>query len=122
MQEELKKTNLEVKVKEEKLRNLNSALTTTEAKQMIAEVKGEMIKLEAKFDALSNQGNMIDQETMNKVKVKQVEVVKEWRKRKRMFGNIADAILDGYPHPKKHFFEEVGVETDQDVKAEMPEI
>ena len=47
---------------------------------------------------------------------------KEWRKRKRMFDTIADAVLDGYPKPKKHFFDEVGVETDQDAKVNMPEL
>ena len=65
---------------------------------------------------------MIDQDTMKNAQKKQVETVKEWRKRKRMFTGIADAILEGYPHPKKHFFEEVGVETDQDTGAQMPEL
>ena len=65
---------------------------------------------------------MIDQDTINNAKKKQAETVKEWRKRKRMFNSVADAILEGYPHSKTKFFEEVGVETDQDTGAKMPEL
>jgi hypothetical protein len=39
-----------------------------------------------------------------------------------MFEFVTDAILDGYPNPKKALYEEIGVETDQDVGAKMPEL
>ena len=45
----------------------------------------------------------------------------EWKSRKRMFSDISDAILENYPHPKKDFFEEMSIETDQDAGAVMPD-
>ena len=107
---------------EEKIKALTSELTTAEAKKKREALKNETLEMENKLEMLSGQGNMIDQDTMNKAKKKQNETVKEWRKRKRMFNGIADAILEGYPHSKKHFFEEVGVETDQEFGAQMPEL
>merc|ERR1711962_827478 len=107
---------------EEKIKGLNSELTTAEAQMKKELLKKETKEMEAKLELLTGQGNMIDQDTMNLAKKKQSETVKEWRKRKRMFNSIADAILEGYPHSKKHLFEEVGVETDQDVGARMPEL
>ena len=38
-----------------------------------------------------------------------------------MFSDISDAILENYSHPKKAFFEELAIETDQDVGAVMPD-
>ncbi|ELW54981.1 Homologous-pairing protein 2 like protein [Tupaia chinensis] len=46
---------------------------------------------------------------------------KEWRKRKRMATELCDAILEGYPKSKKQFFEEVGIETDEDHNVRLPD-
>ena len=35
---------------------------------------------------------------------------------------VMDAILEGYPKPKKDFIEDVGIETDEEVGAKMPDI
>ena len=35
--------------------------------------------------------------------------------------SVMDAILEGYPKPKKDFIEDVGIETDEDVGAKMPD-
>ena len=121
VQEELTKLSGQIKIKEEKIRAFNSALTTQEAKKKVKELSEEAEKLQKKLEGLSGQGNMVDQDTMNEAKKGQEVKVKEWRKRKRMFNSISDAILDGYPHPKKQFYEEVGVETDQDVGAKFPD-
>ena len=46
---------------------------------------------------------------------------KEWRKHKRMATELSDAILEGYPKSKKQFFEEVGIETDEDHNVRLPD-
>ena len=123
VQENLTQLLAKIKVKEEKIRAFASALTTKEAKEGITKTKKQVEVLEKKIKDLSNESaNMVDQDTMNAAQSQQSHQVKEWRKRKRMFNGIADAILDGYPHPKKQFYEEVGVETDLDVNVKMPEI
>ena len=34
---------------------------------------------------------------------------------------LSDAILEGYPKSKKQFFEEVGIETDEDHNVKLPD-
>jgi chromosome segregation ATPase len=122
VRQQLQNLNDQVRIMEGKIRALTSELTTAEAEKKRDQLKNETKELEAKLQMLSGQGKMIDQDTMNNAKKKQAETVKEWRKRKRMFNSVADAILEGYPHSKTKFFEEVGVETDQDTGAKMPEL
>ena len=122
-QHQLNELNGRIKVKEDKIKNLNSALTTEDAKEKIEKLKLENSRMNEKLDVLtSDSSKMVDQDTMNEAKKQRVDSVKEWRKRKRMFNDMTEAILDGYPHPKKHLYEEVGVETDQDVGVTMPDI
>ena len=72
--------------------------------------------------ALQNQQVLVSPEEKARIKKNHEQTVTQWRKRKRMFNSVADAILEGYPHSKTKFFEEVGVETDQDTGAKMPEL
>lgn len=43
-----------------------------------------------------------------------------WRKRRRMAMDILDAILEGYPKKKKDLFDDIGIETDEDVGVKLP--
>ena len=124
IQNELNELNAEIKVKEDKIKYCNSQLTTAEAKEKMKEVQNEIDQLEVKLleVEMGNQTKMVDQDTMKAAKKSQNDNVKEWRKRKRMFSNLADAILESCPKPKKQVFEEMGVETDQDAGAIMPNI
>ena len=114
--------NAKIKDKEDKIRFCNSQLTTNEAKTKLKEIQNEIAQLEMKLSDLGDQNNMVDQDTMKVAKKSQNENVKEWRKRKRMFADMTDAILENWPNPKKALFEEMGVETDQDVGVNIPEI
>ena len=44
----------------------------------------------------------------------------EWRKRKRIATDIVDAVMEGYPKRKKDLYEEVGLETDEEVGVTLP--
>ena len=46
----------------------------------------------------------------------------EWRKRKRICMNIVDAILENYPKSKKVLFEEIGLETEEDLGIKIPDV
>ena len=48
--------------------------------------------------------------------------VKQWRARKRMCACVTDAILESYGKPRKTFYEEVGVETDEEHGVAIPDI
>ncbi|XP_068208895.1 homologous-pairing protein 2 homolog [Palaemon carinicauda] len=101
---------------EAKLRGLNSSLTTEEAMKKIAELEKEISTLQDKLTSLqSTTTGLISKEEKDKIASESENMNKVWRKRKRMAMDILDAILEGYPKPKKVLFEEIGVETDEDV-------
>ena len=60
----------------------------------------------------------------DKVKVERQHeaAVKEWRKRKRLCMNIVDAVLENYPKNKKALFEEIGVETEEEIGIKIPDV
>ncbi|KAJ8923950.1 hypothetical protein NQ315_006726 [Exocentrus adspersus] len=46
----------------------------------------------------------------------------EYKKRKRLCMEILNSILENYPKSKKHLFEEIGIETDEDVNFSIEKI
>ncbi|KAM7068825.1 homologous-pairing protein 2 homolog isoform 2-T2 [Molossus nigricans] len=65
--------------------------------------------------------NHVTPEEKEQVYRERQKYCKEWRKRKRMATELCDAILEGYPKSKKQFFEEVGIETDEDYNVKLPD-
>ncbi|KAG7171758.1 homologous-pairing protein 2 homolog [Homarus americanus] len=105
---------------EAKLRNLNSSLTTEEASKRVTQLDEEVSKLQQRLSDLQENQVMVSKEEKDKISKANEEMVKQWRKRRRMARDMLDAILEGYPHPKKHLFEEIGIETDEDVGVNLP--
>ncbi|XP_045596094.2 homologous-pairing protein 2 homolog [Procambarus clarkii] len=105
---------------ETKLRNLSSSLTTDEAKKKISQLEEEVSKLEHKLSSLKENQVLVSKEEKDKITKASEQMIKQWRKRRRMALDILDAIMEGYPHPKKQLFEEIGIETDEDVGVVLP--
>ncbi|XP_064104604.1 LOW QUALITY PROTEIN: homologous-pairing protein 2 homolog [Macrobrachium nipponense] len=127
---EIAKLNESVKEKEKlsteaeaKLRGLNSSLTTEEAMKRIAELEEEISTLQNKLTNLNQQPRtLVSKEEKEKIEGESDNMNKMWRKRKRMAMDILDAILEGYPKPKKVLFEEIGVETDEEVGVALKKV
>ncbi|GAB1601143.1 homologous-pairing protein 2 homolog [Argonauta hians] len=104
-------------------KQLNSCLSTEEAKQQLATYTQQNAVLSEKLAKLKS-GNtvVITKEEKEKVYQDRQKFVKEWKKRKRMANDILNAILEGYPKTKKHLYEEIGVETDEDCGVTIPDI
>ena len=82
-----------------------------------------MVKcLEERLVKLSSQQNLVSKEEKEIIERNHEIAVKEWRKRKRMCCNVMDAILESYPKSKQSFIEDVGIETDEEVGAKVPDI
>lgn len=108
---------------ESRQRTLTSAPLTADLVVRVAEREKEVKELEERVEFLqNNQGKVISKEEKVKVEKTRDASVKEWRKRKRICTGITDAILESYPKSKKILFEEVGIETDEEVGVKMPEI
>jgi len=110
---------------ESKVKALTAQPTNGEAAEVAAALMAEVERLEAKLKSLTEgqKGqSVVSKKDKAEVERKHEASVKEWRKRKRMCGNVMDAILENYPKPKKAFIEDVGIETDEEVGAKMPDI
>lgn len=79
-----------------------------------------MSRLQQKLRDLTENRVLVSKEEQDRVRKESEGMTKHWRKRRRMAVDMLDAILEGYPHPKAHLYEEIGVETDQDVGAVLP--
>nr|XP_009672462.1 PREDICTED: homologous-pairing protein 2 homolog [Struthio camelus australis] len=102
------------------LKELNGSMTTPEMAREIEELKKECTSYAEKLERIKSATNHVTPEEKEKVCNEQKLYCKEWRRRKRMATELLDAILEGYPKSKKQFFEEVGIETDEDHNVTLP--
>ncbi|XP_012512128.1 PREDICTED: homologous-pairing protein 2 homolog isoform X2 [Propithecus coquereli] len=98
-----------------------SALTTPEMQKEIEELKKECAVYTERLKNIKAATNHVTPEEKEQVYRERQKYCKEWRKRKRMATELCDAILEGYPKSKKQFFEEVGIETDEDYNVNLPD-
>uniref|UniRef100_F6YKC3 Homologous-pairing protein 2 homolog n=1 Tax=Macaca mulatta TaxID=9544 RepID=F6YKC3_MACMU len=123
---------------EAELKELSSALTTPEMQKEIQELKKECAGYSERLKNIKAATNHVTPEEKEQVYRERQKYCKEWRKRKRMVvpsaahlktggfiscqaTELSDAILEGYPKSKKQFFEEVGIETDEDYNVTLPD-
>ena len=100
---------------------MQSQPTNAEAEKQIQELENTVSSMEERLHKLSNEQNLVTKEEKDSISKNHEIAVKEWRKRKRMCTNVIDAILESYPKSKKEFFEEVGIETDEDFGVKFPD-
>nr|XP_054113087.1 homologous-pairing protein 2 homolog isoform X1 [Callithrix jacchus] len=123
---------------EAELKELSSALTTPEMQKEIQALKKECAGYRERLKNIKAATNHVTPEEKEQVYRERQKYCKEWRKRKRMpltnaahlkrrgfisrqATELSDAILEGYPKSKKQFFEEVGIETDEDCNVTLPD-
>ncbi|KAJ2780084.1 PSMC3 interacting protein [Coemansia interrupta] len=114
MEERLAKLKEENKAQSSKLHSLNSALTDDQMRERIAKLTMEVKENDARLNQLRS-GEVISPEEKKKIDTEYATMTKHWKARKRIFKNITDTIAEGYPGKLKDLFEEIGVETDEDV-------
>uniref|UniRef100_A0A8C5TQK8 Homologous-pairing protein 2 homolog n=1 Tax=Malurus cyaneus samueli TaxID=2593467 RepID=A0A8C5TQK8_9PASS len=102
------------------LKDLNSSMTTPEMAKEIEALRKDCASYTEKLERINSATNHVTPEEKEKVCREQQLYRREWRRRKRMATELLDAILEGYPKSKKQFFEEVGIETDEDHGVVLP--
>ena len=112
----------ELRDSETRLKELQSQPTTEDAEKEIQSLENTVSGLEERLHKVSNEQNLVSKSKREKIKKKHELAVKEWRKRKRMCTNMIDAILENCPKSKKDFFDDVGIETDEEVGAKVPDM
>ncbi|KAJ2776835.1 PSMC3 interacting protein [Coemansia javaensis] len=101
-----------------RLQALTTALTDEQMRERIAQLGRETEENEGRLAQLRS-GEVISPEEKARIEAEHGEMVKHWRARKRMFKNIADMVAEGYPGKMSALFEELGIETDEDVQADV---
>ncbi|XP_053309930.1 homologous-pairing protein 2 homolog [Spea bombifrons] len=107
---------------ESELKELTNSMTTDEMLKEIAELREECARNQERLEKIKSATNHVTPEEKEKVYSEQKQYCKAWRQRKRMATEMFDAILEGYPKSKKQFFEEVGIETDEDYNLTVPNV
>jgi len=120
LNEQLKAEQLRQKEAENQLNSLNSSLTLDEIKAHTLQISEDVERYKVKLTDLTQNVKTISPAAKEKICKENERCMKEWRKRKRIALDIVNAVLEGYPKGKKALFEEVGVETDEDVGVSMP--
>nr|UVJ69099.1 PSMC3IP [Pagiophloeus tsushimanus] len=89
-------------------------LTLVEACEKKVELETELRRLK---DALKEFDGVdpVAPEVKKKTEENYNKYLGIYRKRKRLCLDILDAILENYPNTKKHLYEDIGIETDEDL-------
>ncbi|CAG9463213.1 unnamed protein product [Pedinophyceae sp. YPF-701] len=101
---------------------LKAARPLAELREQVKALKDENAKAEAKLKAMRGAAaaERVTAASRDKVVAKLAKGVAAWRKRKRMFRNIFDTVMEGLEGKKaKDVLEDVGVETDEAAKADL---
>jgi len=120
LEEKITNSQVRVKKNQAKVLQLTAELTTQEAKQQLDRVKSQNVEMKARLSRLQCQGEVITAVEKKDILEKHEDMVKVWRKRKRMSVDILDAVLESWPKSKKDLYEEVGIETDEEVGVKLP--
>ncbi|KAF2363239.1 ous-pairing protein 2 [Trinorchestia longiramus] len=110
----------EVQQAEAALKALLSSLTTQDALSQSAKLEAESDALAARLELLRGRQSLVCEEERRRLQQRRTDAVLQWRRRRRMARDVLDAVLEDYPKSKKELFEDVGIETDEDVGVQMP--
>ncbi|KAK4479875.1 hypothetical protein RD792_015428 [Penstemon davidsonii] len=113
---EQKKAILEV---EGEIKALQSNLTFEEIQTKKTKLENEVTQMEEKLIQLRQGVTLVSPEERKAVEKLYVDMINQWRRRKRMFKDVWDAITENSPKNSKEFKEELGVEYDEDVGVSL---
>ncbi|XP_010263415.1 PREDICTED: homologous-pairing protein 2 homolog isoform X2 [Nelumbo nucifera] len=115
LQQDLEDRKKAVSEVEAEIRALQSNLTLEQIRAKEAKLRAEVEEMERKLKKLREGVTLVRPEERKMVEEIYLEKISQWRKRKRMFKDLWDAITENSPKDLKEFKEELGIEYDEDV-------
>ncbi|KAI3516759.1 hypothetical protein L1887_15770 [Cichorium endivia] len=116
MLEEQKKVNSQL---EGEIKSLQSHLTMEEILSNDDKLRNQVKEMEERLAKLRGGVTLVSPEERKLVEKTFSDVISHWRKRKRMFKDVWDAITENSPKNPNEFKEELGVEYDEDIGVSL---
>lgn len=113
--EALRQIKRKYKESEVEVKALQSTYSTEEAARTLAEMEKNITELKMQIAQLTEIHGNVPEKDKEQVKKDFEKVTKEYKKRKRLCTDVLDSILENCPKTKKVLFEEIGIETDENV-------
>ncbi|KAI4357840.1 hypothetical protein L6164_001763 [Bauhinia variegata] len=104
---------------EAEIKALQSNLTLEHIREREAKLRIEVEEMENKLGKLRGGVTLVRPEERKVVEEMYSEKLSQWRRRRRMFKDIWDAITENSPKDPKEFKEEIGIEYDEDVGVSL---
>ncbi|KAL2546386.1 Homologous-pairing protein 2-like protein [Forsythia ovata] len=104
---------------EGEIKALQSNLTLEEVQAKQVKLGKEVKQMEEKLIKLRQGVTLVSPEERQAVEKMYMDTVNQWRRRKRMFKDIWDAITENSPKNLNEFKEELGIEYDEDVGVSL---
>ncbi|XP_031401018.1 homologous-pairing protein 2 homolog [Punica granatum] len=104
---------------EGEIKTLQSNLTLEQIRDRGNKLQSEVKQMEEKLKELRGGVTLVRPEDRKAVEDTYREKISQWRKRKRMFKDLWDAITENSPKDLKEFKEELGIEYDEDIGVSL---
>ncbi|XP_042519785.1 homologous-pairing protein 2 homolog [Macadamia integrifolia] len=119
LQQELEDQRKAISEVEGEIKALQLNLTLEEIHAKKAKLTNEVEEMEKKLKKLREGVTLVRPEDRKVIEKAYFEKINQWRKRKRMFKDLWDAITENSPKDLKEFKEELGLEYDEDAGVSL---
>ncbi|KAA8529186.1 hypothetical protein F0562_034015 [Nyssa sinensis] len=109
----------EINEVEGEIKALQSNLTLEQIRAREANLRKDVEVMEEKLTKLRGGVTLVSPEERKAVEGRYLDTISQWRRRKRMFKDLWDAITENSPKDLKEFKEELGIEYDEDVGVSL---
>ncbi|XP_047332931.1 homologous-pairing protein 2 homolog [Impatiens glandulifera] len=119
LQEKLDEQKKALSEIEGEIKALQSNLTLEQITEREIKLRKEVTDMEEKLSKLRGGVTLVSQEERNSVEKMYTDMINQWRKRKRIFKELWDAITENSTNDLKKFKEELCIEYDEDVGVSL---
>ncbi|KAM1744305.1 hypothetical protein ACFX11_011204 [Malus domestica] len=119
LQEQLGEQKRAISEVEGEIKTLQANLTLEQMRDKEAKLRKEVAEMEDRLEKLRGGVTLVKPEDRKAVEQMVSEKISQWRKRRRMFKDLWDAITENSSKDVKEFKEELGIEYDEDVGVSL---
>ncbi|KAJ3274349.1 hypothetical protein HK104_004115 [Borealophlyctis nickersoniae] len=119
LKEEIGGLKEEIKQTQAALSGLTSSLTNEQIETRLVELEQENQKLSTRLEGLRSNTIQMSAQDKKRIEAGLESMRSQWRKRKRMFKEMWDAVTENMPGNRADLMEQIGIETDESVGVDI---